>query len=564
MRNQSMRLRMRSGHVRAALLAGVALAIGTGAVAQVQGVLEDDSAPLRMRSDYYGYAASVSPRVGYSDNIELAPPGSEDGAALLSTLLSGAAIYSTQRFTGIINGDLDLGFRTDNSDFYLNQNIGAASTLTVADNMLYVDFAGSTSRQLLGDNARFSENVASARNQRANVHTYSASPYIYHEFSDQSSVQARYRFSQVFIDDENAGANPFSGNFLNDSKSHEVLASYNTGTRFDRICVSLSGYGNRTIEDGSIIFPEFKYEQATGTAEAAISLTSTFALSGAVGYDDIHTETLPGVFDDGALSGWWWRAGFTARPGRRSNVRIEYGRRYDNDFIDASLSYDISSRLSFTAGAGQSFDTRAQLVNSQFVDQLRMTLDFADQLRQGAALPADTVIDIANRFAYRGVTSQTAGLGVSKVAFAQLRGAYDRTEIDLAGNYQNTDFGFRQNEIISGNLNVRREVSRRVTAYGGVFYRGAKTDVDQATCLTSPFLFGFDVNAPLFDPVSACLLFALNNGRTDTIGGRIGASYRLYENLSAFAEYSHTKRFADFDLLRYDENAAVAGLTLEF
>ena len=564
MRNHRGQIDVRRGSLRTALLVGAASALASGAIAQVGGGLGGAGAPLRMRSDYFGYAASVSPRVGYSDNIELAPDGLEESTALLSTFFSASAIYSTKRFTGLINSDIDLTYRTDNDDFSVNQNVGGAGTFTLADNALYLDIAGSTSRQLVGDNARFSQNLSAARSQRADVHTYSVSPYVYHEFADASSAQLRYRFSEVFIDDDRAGANPFSGDFLNDSRSHEVLASYNTGSRFQRIRVALSGYGNRTVEDGSVVFPRFEYEQGTVTGEAQVALSSSFFLSGAVGYDEIDTDTVPDFFDDDELSGVFWRAGFTARPGRRSTVRAEYGRRYDDDFIDASLTYDITSRLTLTAGAGQRFETRAQQVNAQFIDQQRSILEFADRLREGAELDPGAVIGVANRFAYRTTNAQTAGIGVSKVAYAQLRGAYERTEISLIANYQDTDFGFRRNETVTADLNVRRELSRRLTGYGGVFWRRSDTDIDQATCVTSPFLFGFDVNDPLFDPVAACLGFALGNGRTNTVGARVGAAYRLYQNLSMFAEYSHTKRFADFDLLEYDENTVLGGLTLEF
>lgn len=564
MRNMLTKTDRRRPSMKAALFVGAASLVASGALAQVGGVLGGAGAPLRMRSDYFGYAASVSARAGYSDNIELSPKGLEQGTALLSSYFSGAGIYSSKRFTGIINGDVDLTFRTDDSDFFVNQSIGAAGAMTVVDDLFFVDVAGSTSRQLLGDNARFSQNLSAARSQRADVHTYSVSPYLYREFSEGDSAQLRYRFSQVFIDDDRSGANPFLGDFLNDSRSQEVLASYNSGGRSERVRFALTGYGNRTTEDGSVIFPRFEYEQGSVTGEAQVALSTSFALSGAVGYDDITTDSIPGLFDDDALSGVFWRAGFTARPGRRSVVRIEYGRRYDDDFIDAGLSYDISSRLQFSANAGQSFETRAQSVSAQFVDQQRATLEFADRLREGAELDPAAVIGIANRFAYRNTSSQSAGIGVSKYASARLRGAYDRTEISLTGSYQDTDFGFRQNEIITVDLNIRREISRRLTGYGGAFYRGSDTTVDQATCIASPFLFGFDVNEPLFDPVAACFDFERNNGQTHTAGGRVGASFRIYENVSVFGEYSYTKRFADFSLLEYDENAVFGGLTLDF
>lgn len=550
----------RARRLKRALLASAACAVATGAIAQVTA----PAPPLRLRSDYFGYAASVSPRVSYSDNIDLAPKGLEDDEIIVSNLFTGAAIVSTRRFTGIISGDLDLSYLTNDGDFNVNQRIAAASTFTVADNLFYVDLAGSTSRQLLGENARFSQNINAARGQRADVHSYAVSPYFYHEFSDESSAQLRYRFSQVFIDDDNAGANPFGGDFLNDSRSHEVIASYNTGQAFERIRLTLTAYGNQTVEDGSIIFPRLEYQQGSLMSEAQFALNSTFSLTGAVGYDEIDTETTPAFFNDDDLSGIFWRAGFAARPGRRTDIRVEYGQRYDDDFIDAAISYRLSEHVSFSAGASQSFETRAQQINAAFFEQQRSTLDFADALREGAELSPATVIEMANRYASPGYQAQVTGIGISKNAYGQLRVAYDRTELAATASYQDTDFGFRQNKSIGANLDARRELSRRVTVYGGMFYRQSEVTIDQATCIASPFLFGFDVTAPLFDPVAACLDFAFENGKTNTIGGRLGGAYRIYENLSAFAEYAHTNRFADSPLLEYSENAVTAGVILDF
>ena len=64
-------------------------------------------------------------------------------------------------------------------------------------------------------------------------------------------------------------------------------------------------------------------------------------------------------------------------------------------------------------------------------------------------------------------------------------------------SYQDTDFGFRQNETLGVNFDMRHELSRRLSGYAGVFYRRSESMFDQATCQTSPFLFGFDVTAPL-------------------------------------------------------------------
>ncbi|MEE2692499.1 MAG: hypothetical protein VX640_13255 [Pseudomonadota bacterium] len=546
--------------VKAALLAGAACIVASTAMAQTA----EPTAPLRLRSDYFGWGASVSPRVGYTDNLNLAPDGLEEDSFIFSNLFSGGAIISKPRFTGIVSGDLDLSFLEQGSDFVVNQNIAAASTATVVENLLYFDLAGSTSRQLVGENARFSSNINAARSQRADVHSYSASPYFYREFSDNSAAELRYRFSQVFVGDRNAGANPFAGGLLNDSTTHEAVAAYDTGSRFGRLNLLLTAYGNRTVEDGSAFAPDFEYEQGSFTSAVRFALTDNFALSGAVGYDEVNTDAVPGLYDDDALSGVFWRAGFTAKPGRKTSIRLEYGERYDDDFIDASVSYEISSRFRFTAGAGRSFETRAQSISGQFRALQRDTLDFADRLRDGAELSADSIVNVANRVARGSTRSQSVGIGVSNHAFASLVGAFDRFEVSARGSYENTDFGYRQNEIYTLSLDARRQISRRITAYGGAYYRHSDTTVDQAICQASPFIFGFDVSDPLFDPVAACLGFALQNGRTDTVGGRVGASYRLYENVSAFGEFSHATRFAETPTLEYGENNVLVGLTIDF
>ena len=569
-----MQMRYSKSGLKKALFAGAALGVfGGAALAQVV----EPTAPLTLRTDYVGYSASGSARLGYSDNINLQRDGLEDNELILSTLFTGGAIVSTPRATGIILGDLDFSYLVDQSDFVVNQNIGAVSTLTALDNWLYLDLSGSTTRQLVGDNARFSANLNAGRNQRANVHSYSASPYLYRRFADQSSIEARYRFSQAFVDDSNRAFNPFGGSAFNDTIAHEALATYDSGGLFNLVRFRLSAYGSDVTEDspdfvfdagnGPEVFTEFGYQQASAYGDVQVFLNQSFALSGAIGYDEVDAADSASLFfDDDELSGVFWRAGFTASPGRRSNIRLEYGERYGDDFIDANVSYAFSSRLSFQASAGRTFRTRTLSVSSQFRSNARATLDFADQLREGLELSPRGVIETANFFAqgFNSGVAQTSGVAVTDAASAGLFGRFGRTSVNISGNYADQDFGFRAVENYGASLNVRRQVSRRITAYGNVNYRRADTTVDIATCEANPIVFGFDTSDPLFDPVTACANLAANNGVTNTLIGRIGAGYRLYRNASVFAEYSRTERFAPNPLLEYSENAALIGVTLDF
>ncbi|MHA7873146.1 MAG: porin family protein, partial [Hyphococcus sp.] len=455
----------------------------------------------------------------------------------------------------------------DSSDFVINQNIGASSTFTAVDNWLYLDAAGQTSRQLVGDNAPFSANINAARGAQANVHSYTVSPFVFHEMADQSSVELRYRWSQTFVDDANTLFNPTGGNFLNDSRSQEAVASYDSGRAFDGIRFRTTVYGIETIDDGSDFFPiPFTYRQGSIFTDIQIPLTSKFALSGAAGYDKVETDDAAAIFfNEDELTGAFWRGGFTARPSRRAQIRLEYGRRYDDEFIDAAISAELSSRLFFVAGASRTFQTRAQAISGQFRASQRQTLEFADRLRANEELSPRGLIQAMNSFAgASGAGAQTIGLGVTNSAYAALNGAYRRTNLSLSGNYSDTDFGFRTIETYGVTLNANRQVSRRLTAFGELAWRRIDTSLDEATCIAEPRLFGVNPLDPLFDPVTDCAAIVSINGITNTVIASGGAAYRVYENVAAFLEYSHTERWSDNFLLEYGENTVTMGVSLDF
>jgi uncharacterized protein (PEP-CTERM system associated) len=561
---QQRKIPMITSRTKKALLASVGFGVfATAALAQVAA----PDAPLKMQTDYFGYAASVSVRAGYSDNINLQRDALKDDEFILSTLFTGGAILSTPRVTGLILGDLDFSYLLDSGDFNVSQNIGATSTFTGVENWLYLDLSGSTSRQLLGDNARFSGNINAGRDQRTNVHSYSASPYLFHVFADDATAELRYRFSQVFIDAPQNVASFFSGNSINDSTTQEVLAQYDSGRKIDRFRFRLTAFGSDTTEDGFSIFPDIGYRQGSLSADGQLSLNDRFALSGGIGYDEVETEGAASLFfNDDDLSGFFWRAGFTARPGPRSSIRLEYGERYGDDFIDASASYKLTQRFMFNAGASRSFRTRAQSVTSQFQSTQRETLEFADRLREGQELSARSIIESANWYATSRDfgRSQTNGVAVSDSVFAGLTGDFGRTELGLNAYYSDDNFGYRQIEGFGGTLNLRRQLARRLTGYGSVNFRRTDTTFDQATCEANPLIFGIDTMDPLFDAMADCATLALDNGVSNTVIGRVGASYRLYENASVFVEASHTERFSPNALLEYSENNILAGITLDF
>ena len=568
----------RSG-LKKALAAGVALgALGSVALAQNGPGGRQANAPLKLQNDYLGYAAGASARLSYSDNINLRSDGLENDELITAGRLTGGAIVSTRRITALFLGDLDFSYFTDAGDFALNQDIGATSTITAIDDWAYVDVSGASERQLVGDGARFAGSVNAARNQRASVNNYSISPYIYRQMADQSTAELRYRFTQAFVDADNLNTGGLGLSIFDESKTHEAYAAYNSGNRLGRLQLRLSAYGNQTEEDiedfqfddgnGLRNFSAFEYQQGSFQSTMQYAVTTQFALTGAVGYDQIDTDDAAELFiNDSEISGIFWRAGFSARPGRRSQIRIEYGERYGDDFVNFDASYQLSNRIQFNARAGRSFNTRSQSITTQFQSTQRRTLDFADQLRSGREISPRNIIEQTNRFS-RGIRNQnraqTAGVAVSNNASATLTGNFGRTTGSLAAFYNDDSFGFRDAETIGVSANLRRNFSRRLSGFATVNYRNTEVAVDFDACLATPITFGLDPAISLALQTAQCQTLSAGGSENTTVVGRIGASYRFYGNVAAFADYSRAERFSQEDFLEYSENAVVVGVTLDF
>ena len=173
---------------KAALLATSASVACLGAIANAQSNTTGPQANLKFRNDYFGYGLSVGPRVTYTDNIGLQPSPFKNDEIAVSIGSNGSAIYATDRLAAIFDGSLDVSYLVDDGSLVASQDVGGVATATVSDNLFYVDVAASSSRQLAGENARFSRNINAGRNQRINVHNFSVSPYLNHQFADGSAA----------------------------------------------------------------------------------------------------------------------------------------------------------------------------------------------------------------------------------------------------------------------------------------------------------------------------------------------------------------------------------------
>lgn len=559
-------------------IAGIALLAPEVALAQpvVDEPAEDEVDPFapNNRSGFLGYSLSVSPQLTYSDNVTLAPEGSESEDGLASVEFTGGLLIDRVNFTGIVNGRLEVGSYLDPASengqelydqFIVDQNIRSAATAEFVDNLLYLDLAASTERRALDERSQFSQQSIAANERQATSYSYSVSPYLRTEFSNRSTVAARYRFIDVKIDDEDAAQGV--DNFLNDSQSQEVVAEYTSGRLLDRLSFSLRAYAAQTQEQGSDVLPEVDFDQNAYSGSVRYPLSRKLSAVGTIGYDDIDTNNNP-AFDDDELSGVFWKAGLLATPGRRTRAQLEVGERYGGTLIEGAAEYIYSSRLRFRANLSRNFNTSAQLQNAQQDILQGETLAFSEDLRRLQNLTASDVLDQTLNFNsdLQDLTQRRSGLARSNTAdFAVVANA-GQNDFTLRVGYDDADFGFQETETISLNGAWNRRLSRKLDAYarGSYQYTTANGGDSLVDCLAALATDPATAGLPDATLTQLCQDTSILDTDTQTLSVLGGFGYRVYQDISAFIQYGHTNRSADSATLEFKENAITIGLTFDF
>ncbi|NHK26944.1 TIGR03016 family PEP-CTERM system-associated outer membrane protein [Parvularcula flava] len=521
------------------------------------------------------YVLRVSPRVTYSDNVELAPEGFEQQDALASVYMSGGALVDRVRFKGIVNGSIEVGSYLNPPEVggealydrtVFSPNVIAGGTTKLVDNLFYFDLAASAREQALDETTRSSGGTSLAGNQRlANSYAVSASPYLFRRLGSEATIEARYRYVAVSVDDDQSVEG--IDDYLNDSQSHELIAEYSSGRLFDRVGFSVRAFANSTEETGSQVLPEVDFSQASISGDLRYAMNRKVSLVGTVGYDDVETNgTSP--FDDDDLSGTFWKAGVALTPGRRSEASLELGERYGGTWVDASASWRYSSRLQFRLSANNRLMTTAQAQAERFNVLQEETLSYAEELRQLGNLTSENILERVLEFneGLSDLTRQQAGLSRSTGVYADMIAQAPRSSLVLRTGYDKSDFGFEEIDTwsISGLLNHR--ISRRLDAYARANYQDSSGEIGGSLedCLTA--LRQNPDNAGMTD---AMLQAICQSGEglaldTRTLILSAGLDYLLFRDLNAFAALSRSQRFADTPANEYVENSVTVGLSYDF
>jgi len=258
----------------------------------------------------------------YSDNITLAPPGTEE-SDFVTEITPGISLNGQgARLKLNINFDLQNLIYASNGDFNAtNPRLAASASAELVKHIFFVDARSSYGQQIVNTNGRYGLDNVNPGN-RANVFTYGLSPYLKLHFGSYADGEVR------FSDDHVENQSPT----ISDAETQHYTANIHSGTRFVRLQWGIT-YDQQDLNRYS--GPDTHYEN--GEATLRYHLLSSWSLLGIAGYED---NQVPNIVDP--RNGSYWSAGVGWSPSKRFSLSAAKG---ENN-LESELFFEPIDRTS--------------------------------------------------------------------------------------------------------------------------------------------------------------------------------------------------------------------------
>jgi uncharacterized protein (PEP-CTERM system associated) len=232
--------------------------------------------------------------------LTLSSEGSRRVQATLQYGLSGVARFGEDESTDLLH------------------NLNAIGKAELVEDFLFIDGSAHLSQELISLEGPLVEAEISDKN-RADVGTYSVSPYIQKRLGTFANAEARYTASGAIFEND-AAAN---------TSANTLTAALTNGTRFDDLSWGLNYFIRKAGYDDDV--PDSTFERAY--ASLGYALTRKFRIFGTVG--DEWNDYLSASETDGSS----WSAGFGWSPSRRTSLEASMGERFFGNTYNVSAQH---------------------------------------------------------------------------------------------------------------------------------------------------------------------------------------------------------------------------------
>ena len=388
---------------------------------------------------------SISLDETLSDNVDLAPEGTEEGASITSVSPRLQIRSQASRLTTSLNvgASVDQQFGGVDEGTSIRPSAAGFGTLEAVEDLLFVD-ARTTVSQVLLDNED-----SDANSNQQTVTNFSVGPRLVNRLGSFARSELSYEFSQVIVQDEGQAAD--DGDDISTTTVHDVGINLNSGADFTRYLWSLSASASNSDsdDDADIV------ERRNLNAGLEFVVIRTFSLIGNVGYE---------IFNDGNaandIKGATWDGGFRWTPGPNTELFATYGVRNDSTSLELDFSLNIGPRTLLTVSFDESLQTGEQVLldNSSFLVADPITGDVIDS-RTG--LPFDPNSNLVSS------DSDTSRVRTLR---SRVSGSFGRNTYRVDGSMQERDEAgaVDTEQVYSAGANYRRSLSSqaRMTVSG--------------------------------------------------------------------------------------------------
>lgn len=272
---------------------------------------------------------SVQTQEIYSDNINLAPSGSEKSAFVTSVnpgfSINGQSARSTMNFNYRMQNLYNAG---GNNGLSIYNQLQSNSHNVLLANKFFIDSNSSISQQNINNNLIGTSNI-NGSNNNTTVYNFGFSPYWTPRFANYASGIARMNFNTIATGGGNT-ANNTNINSISDSFNLAETINLQSGSYFQRINWNFSFNNN---ENYRLNNPTISFQNTNG--RIGIPINAYFNVFTQGGYSNNNYQSNSINNNGNTNTGSYYTVGGQWRPSQRFNITAGAG---NNNFVTVFAS----------------------------------------------------------------------------------------------------------------------------------------------------------------------------------------------------------------------------------
>jgi uncharacterized protein (PEP-CTERM system associated) len=261
----------------------------------------------------------------YTDNLTLAPPGSEENDFVFQLNPGFGLQHTSSRLNAIIDYNMQNLFYINNSEFNTtNHQLQGDSTLEIWNDNFFLDMNGSINQAIISAQNDIGADSISVTDNLTDVYTFGVSPYWIDDFGGYANFLARFnygivRYGQDAVDNQIIG----DSQNISDSNIQTTSIDLASGRRFTSLNWQLNFFkqtSDQTETNSTQSGDSDNDDRESLLGTISYDLHNAFSINARAGYENNNVND-----SLSSENGNFWSVGFTWKPSRFLSTSLFYG-----------------------------------------------------------------------------------------------------------------------------------------------------------------------------------------------------------------------------------------------